>query len=69
MVLWETSATTLFSFCKSGEVTAQKESNYDPTVNLSYGDLAVDKATLLLFPFSSSLTPHAALIVLPSGIV
>ena len=45
MVLWEASATTLFSFCRSGEVTAaQKESNYDPTVNLSYGDLAVDSA-------------------------
>ena len=41
MVLWKASATTL---CRSGEVTAQKESNhdYDPTVNLSYGDLAVD---------------------------
>ena len=47
MVLWEASATTLFSFCRSGEVTVahvQKESNYDPTVNLSYGDLAVDNA-------------------------
>ena len=42
MVLWEASAS--FHFVDSGEVTAQKESNYDPTVNLSYGDLAVDNA-------------------------
>ena len=33
-----------FHFVDSGEVTVQKESNYDPTVHLSYGDLAVDNA-------------------------
>ena len=43
-MLWASSATTFFSFCRSGEVTVQKEFNYDPTVHLSYGDLAVDNA-------------------------
>ena len=66
MVLWEALATTLFSFCRSGEVTAQKESNYDLTVNLFYGDLPVDNAAnpSVISIQQYSLTPHAALIVL-----
>ena len=34
----------LFCFCKSGEVILENESNYDPTIHLSDGDLAVDNA-------------------------
>ena len=43
-MLWAASVTTFFSFCRSGEVTVENESNYDPSVHLSYGDLAVDNA-------------------------
>jgi len=36
---------TFFSFCRSGEVTVEKEDEYNPTAHLSYGDLAVDNPT------------------------
>ena len=35
----------LFSFHSSGEVTSESESNDDPTIHLSYVDLAMGNAT------------------------
>ena len=44
VMLWAASTTTFFSFCRSGEITVECESRYDPAVHLSYADLAVDNA-------------------------
>jgi len=41
-MLWAAATTTFFGFCRSGEVTVESESNYDPRIHLSFGDLAVD---------------------------
>ena len=43
LMLWAAATTTFFSFCRSGEVTVELESNYDPNIHLSFGDLAVDQ--------------------------
>jgi len=40
LMLW--AAVTTF-FCRLGEVTVELESNYDPDIHLSFGDLAVDQ--------------------------
>ena len=45
IMLWAACVVTFFSFCRSGEVTVEKEDEYDPTAHLSYGDLAVDNPT------------------------
>ena len=45
IMLWAACVVTFFSFCRSGEVTGEKEDEYDPTAHLSYGDLAVDNPT------------------------
>ena len=42
IMLWTACLTTFFSFCCSGEVTVEQESHYDPSIHLSYSDLAVD---------------------------
>ena len=42
IMLWAACAVTFFSFCRSGEVTVEKEDQYDATAHLSYGDIAVD---------------------------
>ena len=34
----------IFSFCRSGEVTVESESKYDPNTHLSFSDLTVDSA-------------------------
>ena len=49
VMLWAASTITFFSFCRSGEITVECESRYDPAVHLSYADLAVDNA-----PFRSN---------------
>ena len=41
IMLWAAATTTFFSFCRSGEVTVESESNYDPQVHLSFSDLVV----------------------------
>ncbi len=41
-MLWAAATTTFYTFCRSGEVTVQKEDVYDPQVHLSYGDLQCD---------------------------
>ena len=42
LMLWTACLTTFFSFCRSGEVTVEQESHYNPSIHLSYSDLAVD---------------------------
>ena len=32
----------LFGFCRSGEITTPSENSYDPSIHLSYGDIASD---------------------------
>jgi len=44
-MLWTAATTTFFSFCRSGEVTVESESHYDPHVHLSFMDLAVDNSS------------------------
>ena len=45
LMLWATSVTTFFTFCRSGETTVENENQYDPKVHLSYSDIAVDNST------------------------
>ena len=42
IMLWTACLVTFFSFCRSGEVTVEHENQYDASIHLSYGDLAVD---------------------------
>ena len=42
IMLWTAGLTTFFSFCHSREVTVEQENHYDPSIHLSYSDLAVD---------------------------
>ena len=44
IMLWVACTTTFFGFCRSGEVTVECESKFDPQVHLSFLDLAVDNA-------------------------
>ena len=44
-MLWAAASTTFFGFCRSGEITVESETNYDPQIHLSFADLAVDNAT------------------------
>lgn len=44
IMLWARSTTTFFGFCRSGEVTVECESKFDPQVHLSLSDLAIDNA-------------------------
>lgn len=41
-MLWAAATTAFFGFCRSGEVTVNSESSYDPNTHLSYSDLAAD---------------------------
>jgi len=41
-LLWAASTTNFFSFCRSGEITVQRENDYDPNTHLSFGDLRAD---------------------------
>jgi len=43
-MLWAASLTTFFSFCRSGEITVEHESRYNPDIHLSFSDIAVDNA-------------------------
>ena len=43
-MLWAASTTTVFDFCRSGEVTVQCESKFDPQMHLCFSDIAVDNA-------------------------
>ena len=45
IMLWGVRVVTFFCFCRSGDMTVEKEDEYDPTAHLSYGDLAVDNPT------------------------
>ena len=42
IMLWAACLTTFFSFCRSGEITVERENLHDPSCHLSYSDLAVD---------------------------
>ena len=42
-MLWAAATTTFFGFCRSGEITVECESKFDPKLHLSLADLAVDK--------------------------
>ena len=42
IMLWAACLTTFFSFCLSGEITMEQENHYNPSLHLSYSDLAVD---------------------------
>ena len=44
IMLWSASLTTFFSFCRSGEITVENENKYDPSIHLSFIDVAVDNA-------------------------
>ena len=44
IMLWAASLVTFFSFCRSGETTVEDENKYDPSVHLSFSDVAVDNA-------------------------
>ena len=44
IMLWAACTTTFFGFCRSGEVTVECESKFDPQIHLSFSDLAVDNA-------------------------
>jgi len=41
MMLWAAATMAFFSFCRSGEVTVEKEDSYDPDCHLSFNDLGV----------------------------
>ena len=43
-MLWAASTITFFGFCRSGEVTVQSESKFDPQTHLCFSDIAVDNA-------------------------
>ena len=43
-MLWTASTITFFGFCRSGEVTVQCESKFDPQTHLCFSDIAVDNA-------------------------
>ena len=43
IMLWVAATTTFFGFCRSGEITVECESKFDPKIHLSLADLAVDK--------------------------
>ena len=43
-MLWAASTITFFDFCRSGEVTAQCESKFNPQTYLCFSDIAVDNA-------------------------
>lgn len=42
IMLWAACTTTFFGFCRSGEITVESESKFDPQVHLCLSDLAVD---------------------------
>ena len=42
MMLWAACLTIFFSFCRSSEITVERENLYDPSCHLSYSDVAVD---------------------------
>ena len=42
VMLWAAALVTVFSFCRSGEVTVEDESKYDAKTHLSWADVAVD---------------------------
>ena len=44
IMLWAASLTTFFSFCRSGEITVENETKYDPSIHLSFSDIAVDNS-------------------------
>ena len=44
IMLRAASLVTFFSFCQSGEITVEDENKYDPSVHLSFSDVAVDNA-------------------------
>ena len=44
-MLWTAASTTFFGFCRSGEITVESVTNYDPQIHLSFEDMAVDNAT------------------------
>ena len=44
IMLWAASTTTFFGFCRSGEITVECESKFDPKIHLSLADLAVDNS-------------------------
>ena len=43
-MFWAAATTTFFGFCRSGEVTVESVSKYDPQIHLSFADVAVDNA-------------------------
>ena len=46
VMLWAAALVTFFSFCRSGEVTVEDETKYDPNTHLSFADVVVDNAVL-----------------------
>ena len=44
IMLWAASLVTFFSSCRSGEITVEDENKYDPSVHLSFSDVAIDNA-------------------------
>jgi len=42
VMLWAVVCMCFFGFLRSGEVVAPAEADYDPAVQLSYGDVRVD---------------------------
>ena len=43
-MVWATTTTKFFTFCRSGEIIIPKGKAYDPQSNLSYGNISVDNA-------------------------
>ena len=43
-MLWAASTITFFDFCRSGKVTVQCESKFDPQMHFYFSDIAVDNA-------------------------
>ena len=44
-IMWlSASLVTFFSFCWSGEITVEDENKYDPSVHLSFSDVAINNA-------------------------
>ena len=41
-ILWAACLMAFFSFCRSGEVTVEREDRFDSSIHLSYSDLAID---------------------------
>ena len=66
IMLWAATLVTIFSFCRSGEITVEDENKYDSSVHLSFSDVAVDNAespNMISLNIKHSKTDQGAVVV------